>query len=49
MMGPMVKAGRSAQRINHYNVLRTLLDLYELPALGASRDVEPIKDVWQKH
>jgi acid phosphatase len=48
LMGPMVKAGRSAQRINHYNVLRTLLDLYELPALGASHDAEAIRDVWQK-
>jgi arylsulfatase A-like enzyme len=49
LMGPMVKAGRSAQRINHYNVLRTLLDLYELPALGATRDAEAIKEIWQKH
>jgi hypothetical protein len=48
MVGPMVKPGRSAQRINHYSVLRTLLDFYSLPALGASHDAEAIKDVWQK-
>lgn len=47
LVGPMVKAGSSDQRINHYNVLRTLLDFYGLPAPGASRDAEPIKDVWK--
>jgi acid phosphatase len=48
LVGPMVKAGTSTQRINHYSVLRTLLDFYSLPALGASRDAEAIKDVWKK-
>lgn len=47
-VGPMVKAGNSSQRINHYSVLRTLLDFYDLPALGASSDAEAIKDVWKK-
>ena len=49
LVGPMVKEGSmSAQRINHYSVLRTLLDFYGLPALGESRDVEAIKGVWKK-
>jgi acid phosphatase len=48
LVGPMVKAGTSPQRIDHYSVLRTLLDFYGLPALGASRDAEAIKDVWKK-
>jgi phospholipase C len=48
LVGPMVKAGStSAQRIDHYSVLRTLLDFYGLPALGESRDVEAIKGVWK--
>jgi len=47
LAGPMVKPGKSVQHINHYSVLRTLLDFYGLPALGKSRDVEAIKDVWQ--
>lgn len=47
LAGPMVKTGTSDQRINHYNLLRTLLDFYGLPALGASRDVEPVKDIWK--
>lgn len=48
LVGPMVKAGKSAQRINHYNVLRTLLDFYDLPALGASHDAEAINGIWGK-
>jgi acid phosphatase len=47
LVGPMVKAETSAQRIDHYNVLRTLLDFYGLPALGASRDAAPIKGIWK--
>lgn len=48
LVGPMVKRGESSQRIDHYSVLRTLLDFYGLPALGASRDAMPIKGVWKK-
>jgi phospholipase C len=48
LVGPMVKRGVSRQRIDHYSVLRTLLDFYGLPALGASRDAEPISGVWTK-
>ena len=49
LAGQKVKAGTSAQRIDHYSVLRTLLDFYDLPALGASRDAEPIGGVWKNH
>lgn len=48
LVGPMVKVGTSAQRIDHYSVLRTLLDFYKLPAIGASRDAQPIKGIWKK-
>ncbi|NOT99975.1 MAG: acid phosphatase [Gallionella sp.] len=47
-VGPMVKAGTNSQRINHYNVLRTMLDMYGLPALGESVDAQVIKGVWKK-
>jgi hypothetical protein len=47
LAGPMVKQGISMQRIDHYSVLRTLLDFYGLPALGASRDAKPITGVWK--
>ncbi len=48
LVGPMVKRGVSMQRIDHYSVLRTLLDFYGLPALGASRDAEAITGSWKK-
>ncbi len=47
-IGHIVKTGRSAQRIDHYTVLRTLLDFYNLPALGASAEAVPIKGIWGK-
>jgi acid phosphatase len=46
MVGQMVKRGASTQLINHYNVLRTITDMYGLPPLNESRGVEPIRDVW---
>jgi hypothetical protein len=45
-VGPMVRAGRYAEPINHYHVLRTLEDLYSLPYAGNSATVAPIVDVW---
>lgn len=48
-VGPMVKVGSSAQPINHYSVLGTILDFYNLPAVGASHDAATITGVWKKH
>ena len=45
-VGPMVKPGLYAQRINHYNVLRTITDLYGLVAPGQAAAAEPIGAVW---
>jgi len=45
--GRMVKSGSDGQPINHYNVLRTLLDFYALPAVGASGTATPIHSVWK--
>ena len=46
-IGPMVQAGRYDQRINHYNVLRTIEDLYGLPHSGASAEAAPITNIWK--
>lgn len=46
-VGSVVKPGRYDEPINHYNVLRTLEDLYALPHAGQSANVQPIKDVWK--
>ncbi len=45
--GAMVKPGQSAQRINHYTVLRTLAEMYGLPRLGESAKEKPIAGIWR--
>ncbi len=47
LVGPMVQPGSYGQPINHFNVLRTLEDMYGLPAAGASAGAAPITAVWQ--
>jgi len=46
-VGPMVQAGRYGQRITHYDVLRTIEDLYGLSHAGASADATPIIQIWK--
>ena len=45
-VGPMTVAGQYSETINHYNVLRTLEDMYGLPYAGHSAAASPITDVW---
>ncbi|HEX8094086.1 MAG TPA: alkaline phosphatase family protein [Jatrophihabitans sp.] len=45
-VGAPVKPGSYSEHINHYNVLRTLEDAYDLPHAGASASATPITDVW---
>jgi acid phosphatase len=47
-VGPMVKPGVYARRIDHYSVLRTLLDMYGLPPLGRSTVARQIDEVWTR-
>jgi hypothetical protein len=47
-VGAMVKHESNAQRISHYNLLRTIEEMYNLPHLGESGAVHAIKGVWQK-
>ncbi|MBS1920334.1 MAG: acid phosphatase [Bacteroidetes bacterium] len=46
-VGPMVKRGKYNDLINHYNVLRTIEAMYNLPASGTANET-PIKNVWKK-
>jgi acid phosphatase len=46
-VGPMVKPGKYAQRIDHYNVLRTIMQMYGLPGINESARAEPISKVWR--
>jgi hypothetical protein len=45
-VGQMVKAGSYSEAINHYNVLRTIEDMYGLTYAGASATATPITDIW---
>jgi len=45
-VGPMVVTGQYSESINHFNLLRTLEDMYNLPYAGVSGNYQPITDVW---
>lgn len=48
LAGAHVRTGRSGQPIDHYNVLRTLEDMYSLPPLGHATSARPIQQVWTR-
>ncbi len=45
-IGEMVQGGSYSSQINHYNVLRTIEDMYNLPYCGNSANVLPITSCW---
>ncbi|CAO5251014.1 Phosphatidylinositol-3-phosphatase [Frankia sp. AgKG'84/4] len=47
IVGSGVKTGTFTETINHYNVLRTIEDMYALPYAGNSATATPITDIWQ--
>jgi acid phosphatase len=46
VVGQGVKAGQYGEPINHFNVLRTVEDMYGLAPAGASATAAPITDLW---
>ena len=46
-VGQDIQGGIYNQTITHYNVLRTLEDLYNLPLAGHSADSSFIRDIWR--
>jgi hypothetical protein len=46
-VGPMVKTGQISEVLNHFNLLRTLEDIYGLKHAGESKSVEPITSIWK--
>ena len=44
--GPMVKRGIYETRITHYNVLRTIIDIYNLRPIGETINATPVTDIW---
>src|SRR4029077_963286 len=47
IVGDHVRKGPNAMRVTHYNLLRTIEDMYGLPLIGGSATVPPITDIWQ--
>jgi hypothetical protein len=47
-VGQHVVPGDTAQTINHYNVLRTLEDMYGLSHAGAAATSDPITGIWDQ-
>ena len=47
LVGSMVEPGASAQRADHYTLLRTLEDMYGLPPLGAAGGAAPLTGIWR--
>jgi acid phosphatase len=48
LVGPMVRAGDVGARTDHYTLLRTIEDMYGLPALGQAAHTAPLTDIWQR-
>ena len=46
-VGPMVKPGQYKQRIDHYSVLRTILQMHGLPGINESAKAGSITGVWR--
>ena len=46
-IGPMVRPGKYGTKITHYNVLRTIEDIYGLRHSGNSAHADPILEIWK--
>jgi len=45
-IGQMIRPGNYGQVINHFNVLRTIEDIYHLTYAGAAAGAAPITNIW---
>ena len=48
MVGEQVQPGLYAERVDHYTVLRTLLEMYGLEPMGFATNRDPITSIWQE-
>jgi hypothetical protein len=46
LVGPTVRAGDTAQQIDHYSILRMIEEMYGLPPLGLAENRAAITDIW---
>jgi acid phosphatase len=48
LVGPMVEPGRYGDKVNHYSLLRTILEMYGAQPVGLSLQTSPIRSVWKR-
>jgi hypothetical protein len=48
ILGPTVRPGVYAERLDHYSLLRTIEDRYGLPALGRARAESPVTKIFSR-
>jgi hypothetical protein len=46
IVGAEVRPGVYGERLNHYRLLRTIEDMYELPALRRAKTASPLSQIW---
>ncbi|MFF2878960.1 alkaline phosphatase family protein [Gottfriedia sp. NPDC057991] len=46
-VGPMVKKGQFNEKLNHFNLLHTIEDIYGLEHAGTSKSVKTINNIWK--
>src|SRR6185437_804352 len=46
--GAHVRRGRYDERITHYSVIRTLLEMYNLTPIGDVATIPPIGEIWDE-
>jgi hypothetical protein len=46
LVGPMVQSGNTAQRIDHYSILRTIEEMHGLEPLGEAANRHAIEGIW---
>ncbi len=44
--GPMVRPGEVPDHLDHYTILRTIEDMYQLTPLGAAAATPPVTGIW---
>ena len=48
IVGANVRPGVYGERLDHYTLLRTIEDVYGLPALGRAKTVSPLSKIWTR-
>jgi phosphatidylinositol-3-phosphatase len=48
IVGANVRPGVYGERLDHYRLLRTIEDMYGLPALGRAKSASPLSKIWTR-